>query len=106
MSLTSYRAAPPRDQRSDSIHTPRGFGQVFSKRIYAVPDPVAGQLEKFEPHFPVNVVFLPIRTGKTEVGWARKEVDGRHKVLKRFFGPARVIPGSDQDGRADFSGHQ
>ncbi len=98
MSLTSYRAAPPRDQ-GFSRYKLASAKQVLNelKRIDPVLNPIAGQFQEFEAHPAGGVGSLPVRPGKAEIRGPRIKPDVRSIMLKGFQGAARMVPGGHQD---------
>src|ERR1700735_4566117 len=96
MSLTSYRAAPPRDQgRKRALPGP--IWQVYSKRVYAITNPVAGQFQKLQSHPLVYARFSPVAAGKGKIGRARIKSQFRRIMLKCLQRAPRMIPRRDQD---------
>src|ERR1035437_9693081 len=101
MSLTSYRAAPPRDQGKQYAR-PRCAGQVLLKRIYTVANPIARQFQKLQPHPLANPQPRPVFAGKGEIRWTRIKFYLRREMLETFQRLPRMIPRRDNDHAANF----
>ena len=70
MSLTSYRAAPPRDQgflRCQAFGCKARF--IKLKRIDAVTQAICGQFQKFPAQPAFGPQSVPVRPRKTKIGW-------------------------------------
>src|SRR5674476_1179508 len=96
MSLTSYRAAPPRDQGKQYAR-PRCAGQVLLKRIYTVANPIARQFQKLQPHPLEDPQPRPVGASKCEIRRPRIKFYLRREMLETFQRPPRMIPRRDDN---------
>src|ERR1700677_2650843 len=115
MSLTSYRAAPPRDKlrtyRTSSVSC-KGTTvcqrfcltqevyfscRVRSKRPNAIPHPIARKFDIFEVNA-LGIIAGPRRMVQSKIRRARIEFYPRRKMFKRLQCPAGVIPRGHDDG--------
>src|ERR1035438_2665613 len=100
MSLTSYRAAPPRDQ-GFSLWLKKCPAQEVSERPDAVAEPIAGQFGVFQINAMFDLFVRPIGAREGEIGRARVKLNLRRVMLKTQQRPARMIPGGDQNYAVD-----
>src|SRR5208282_3117118 len=103
MSLTSYRAAPPRDQGASHFARQAEATQGFSsKRADSVPNPVTKQFWVFQINTTRKAPPRPVGARVGNIRRARIKFYLRRVMPETRQRPPRMIPRSDQDDAARF----